>query len=194
MITLHRRELDFLHESNALENVVNIDHRDPKNASVDGGHAGAYIDAQDRARCRVGLRAVDVARWQRWIVEEQVAFGHAVAPARAELPAHVHAAIADVNAQLAGAASAADVIGELLHRFAIGPTFEASGRTARVIASYVATWCGLPIVVFHAAERPQLFAAQRGLATMRAFVSERIRDTGPVSASNLWFRAAPLGL
>ena len=200
MITLQRRELDFLHESNAIENIVNIDYRDPRNVSVDGGQAGAYIDAQDRARCRVGLRGIDVRRWQRWIIEEQIAYGHAVAPARVEVPPHVHGLLADINAHLAvaegleGADTAAAIIGELMHRFATTQTFEGAGRTARLIASYVATWCALPIVVFRASERPLLFAAQRGLATMRAFVSERLRDASYVSAGNSSRCFAPLGL
>jgi hypothetical protein len=200
MIMLQRRELDFLHESNAIENIVNIDYRDPRNVSVDGGLVGAYIDAQDRAHCRVGLRVIDISRWQRWIVEEQIAHGHAVAPSRVEVPPHVHAVLADLNAHLAvadgleGVDTAAVIIGEVLHRFAMTQTFEGAGRVARVIASYVATWCALPIVVFRASDRPLLFAAQRGLATMRAYVTERLREASYVSAGNSLRCFAPLGL
>jgi hypothetical protein len=150
MIMLHRREVDFLHKSNAIEHIVNIDYRDPRNVSVDGGHVAAYVDAQDRARCRVGLRGAEVGRWQRWIVEEQIAYGHAAAPARAEVPAVVRDVLVDVNAQLAGAArhapeAALAIIGELMCRFA-AMAFEAKGRTARLVASHVATWCGLPLL------------------------------------------------
>jgi hypothetical protein len=200
MITLHRREAEFLHESNAIESIANIDYREPRNVSVDGGHVGAYVDAQDRAHCRVGLRVSDLCRWQRWIIAEQLAYGHAVAPMRVEVPAHVHAVLVDLNAHLAvadgieGIDPAAAIIGEMMYRFAMTQTFEAAGRTARLIASYVATWCGLPIVVFRASERAQMFAALRGLATMRAYATDRLREASYVSAGNSCRVGAPLGL
>ena len=73
---LSARDLEFLHESNAIEDIVNIDYADPANAQAGRGHVGAYLSMREAVAANRVIGLEDVCRWQRWITEEQTRFGH----------------------------------------------------------------------------------------------------------------------
>lgn len=59
------RELEFLRESNAIEDIGNIDYSDPENARPDQGHVGAYLEARDAAQRRRLIAIDDICRCKR---------------------------------------------------------------------------------------------------------------------------------
>jgi hypothetical protein len=73
---LSARELEFLRESNAIEEIENIDYADPANAQPGSGHVGAFLDMREVAARQRPVGLDDICRWQRWITEEQTRFGH----------------------------------------------------------------------------------------------------------------------
>jgi hypothetical protein len=48
-VDLDGRALFFLHESNAIESIRNIDYRRPENARAGAGQVSAFLDSQERA-------------------------------------------------------------------------------------------------------------------------------------------------
>jgi len=206
MTELSSREYEFLRESNAIEDIVNIDYRVTGNAELDRGHVGAYAEAQEKARRRVGLTTDDICRWQRWITSEQIEFAHSlpaggsgtlrspryphdvmvgshVAPSFEDVPQLIDGLLADLNARVASVGQtpadfeAADALGELFQRFeAIHPFVDGNGRTGRLLANYVATIHGLPILIFRVSERESFYRAHRSKMAMRVFMADKIRE------------------
>jgi len=76
--SLDTRQLSFLHESNAIEDINNIDYADLRNARPGQGHAGAFMESQQMGVQRYLLQLADICRWQRMLTEEQLRFGHDV--------------------------------------------------------------------------------------------------------------------
>lgn len=73
---LSTRELEFLRESNAIEDIDNIDYAVAANAQPGRGHVGAFLEMREAASSHRLISLDDVCRWQRWITEEQAQFGH----------------------------------------------------------------------------------------------------------------------
>ena len=200
------RALDFLHESNAIEDITNIDYRQAGNAHVDRGHFGAYADSQSKARSREALSIDVFCQWQRWLTEEQVSFGHPlpsggagtlrspeyprnvrvgshIAPSFEDVPELLRALLLDLNTRIARLpdpvedVDIADTLGEFFQRFeAIHPFVDGNGRTGRLLANYITTACRIPIVVFRLSERDTFYAAHRSKMAMRVFMADKIRE------------------
>ena len=186
---LGARANEFLRESNAIEDIDNIDYDLPENAKTDRGHLGALADSQTMAEARIPLSIDDICRWQRWLTEEQTRFGHTlpargsgtirspqypmnvrvgfhIAPSFEEVPQLLATLVADLNTRVSGTAYnpadviIADMMGEFFQRFeAIHPFVDGNGRTGRLLANYIATVCDLPIVIFRFNEREAFYAA-----------------------------------
>lgn len=200
------RALEFLHESNAIEDITNVDYNLPQNAATDRGHFGALLDSQGKAESRAPLSIDDICRWQRWLTEEQVLFGHHlppggagtlrspqypmnvrvgfhIAPSFEEVPQLLLRLLADLNARVAplpfhpNEVDAVDAMGEFFQRFeAIHPFVDGNGRTGRLLANYLATVYKLPLVVFRFSERETFYAAHRSKLAMRIFMADKIRE------------------
>jgi len=76
MNRLDGRSLRFLQESNAIEEITNIDYADPQTAIPGKGHAGAFLESQQMGAQRRLLTLEDICRWQGMLAEEQLRFGH----------------------------------------------------------------------------------------------------------------------
>jgi hypothetical protein len=74
MSPLTPRELELLRESDAIDAINDIDYSSA--ASPEQGHAGALVDALERARAGNPLELGDVCRWQGLIAEERRRFGY----------------------------------------------------------------------------------------------------------------------
>lgn len=206
MIELSEREYEFLRESNAIEDILNIDYRDPSIMQGGAGHIAAYCDARERARNKAALTLKDLCQWQKWVVEEQLEFRHALpaggagvlrsqryphnvmvgsylAPSFEKVPALIDELLLDLNARVASLGpypedvDAADAIGTFLQRFeAIHPYVDGNGRLGRLIANYVAIVYTLPPIVFRVQERPAFYRAHRSKLAMRVFIADKIRE------------------
>lgn len=184
MTELTARELEFLHQSNAIEGIENIDYRD---ARSDTGHLAAFLDMRGRARRHLPLAVGDLCRWQKWITEEQLAFGHErpsdPGALRRDVLALIDELVDDINARLAvvgmfaNDVKVAEALGDLFQRFeAILPFVDGNGRTGRLLLGYVALRCHLPIIVVRASEKSAYEAAHRDRLAMRVFMADKMRE------------------
>ncbi|MEZ4361617.1 MAG: Fic family protein [Kofleriaceae bacterium] len=200
------RAIEFLHESNAIEDITNVDYTLPQNAATDRGHFGAFLDSQRKAEARIPLSIDDLCQWQRWLTEEQTRFGHTlpaggagtlrspqypmnvrvgfhIAPSFEDVPQLLATWLSDLNIRVASISPysedfmAADALGEFFQRFeALHPFVDGNGRTGRLLANYLATAYGLPIIVFRLNERDAFYAAHRSKMAMRVFMADKIRE------------------
>lgn len=203
MTKLTARELELLHESNAIEDIVNIDYRV---VAGDAGHVAAYLDARARAMAQQRLAVEDLCRWQRWITEEQRAFGHPMPPGGAgvlrgpsyphdvmvgghvaapyaQVPELVALFVDDVNARIDAVGSfpedadLAALLGDLFQRFqAIHPFVDGNGRTGRLLLAYLALRLNLPVIVVRVADRSTFYPAHRSKLAMRVFMADKMRE------------------
>ncbi|MFO0575392.1 MAG: Fic family protein [Polyangia bacterium] len=201
MFTLDARALQFLHESNAIEEIHDIDYTKPENLYPGRGHAWALLDSQARALRRERLELEDICRWQRLLTEEQARYGHAI-PARGigrlrgpEAPFNVrvgnhiappwsdvqglmqkwlselHKKLEPLNPLVVNAVTAIEILGDFFQRFeAIHPFVDGNGRTGRLIANYLITYCRHPIIIFRSSERQFFYEAHRSKMAMRCFM------------------------
>ena len=73
---LDHRTIDFLSESNAIENITEIDYTKPENRKEDQGHYGALIRVKNLAIDQKQLTLEELCRWQALLTEEQTLHGH----------------------------------------------------------------------------------------------------------------------
>lgn len=178
MEQFNKRALEFLHESNAIEDITSIDYTLPANCQPGRGHAGAFLDSQEMARKPQPLTVEDLCRWQRMLCEEQ----H-IAPSFDEVPGKVATMVTELNQRLKPLSQYVDVqlavelVGDFFQRFeAMHPFVDGNGRTGRLLANYIVTYCGYPIFVFRASERASFHAAHRSKLAMRCFMADKIRE------------------
>lgn len=207
--SLDPRALQFLHESNAIEDIHNIDYADAQNAIPGQGHAGAFWEALRTGAERRLLEIADICRWQRMLTAEQQRFGHQmipqgvgclrslevpfnvrvgshVAPPFFEVPELMSAWLSDLHRHLkaipplaeeALGLGPAELLGDFFQRFeAIHPFVDGNGRTGRLIACYLSTFCRIPFPIFRASERPTYYAAHTSKLAMRCFMADKIRE------------------
>ncbi len=202
-VELDKRSLEFLQESNAIEDIRNIDYKRAEYRHPGKGHVGAYIRSQELARQRAPLDQVEICRWQGLITDEQTSFGHSiasdgvgrlrccdvrvggyVAPPFAEVPALLQAWLGDLNGIVREIKEGRrndvlgpDVLGDFFQRFeAIHPFVDGNGRTGRLVANYIATVVDAPIIVFRVSERETFYAAHRSKMAMRCFMADKYRE------------------
>ncbi len=146
-MTLSERELEFIRESSAIEDITNIDYRMRAREAEDQGHVGAWLIIKRLAREGEPLTLSALERAQGLLLEEQRRFGHPVprggagvirspkngidvrvgghiAPSFTEVPALIEAWLHDYNAARAPLAHVARsdyelvmTLGALFQRF-----------------------------------------------------------------------------
>jgi Fic family protein len=195
---LDRRSLQFLHESNAIEEITCFDYTQSEPGKLQG-HVAAFLHSQQLAGSRRPFSAVDLCWWQQLIVLEQrqarievpdiaigkfrsgfapfnVGIGNYVPPSFARVPELMQAWMRDLRTHLLddevlAPPLLADLCGEMLQRFeAVHPFVDGNGRVGRLIVNYLLAYWAHPIVIFHAHERLRFFEAHRSKAEMRSFM------------------------
>jgi Fic family protein len=195
---LDARSLQFLHESNAIEDITCFDYTKSEPGKLQG-HVAAFLHSQQLARSRRPFSAVDLCWWQQLIVLEQrqarievpalaigkfrsgfapfnVGVGNYVPPSFARVPELMQAWMRDLRTHLLddehlAPPPLADLCGEMLQRFeAVHPFVDGNGRVGRLIVNYLLAYWQQPIVVFRANERLRFFEAHRSKADMRSFM------------------------
>jgi Fic family protein len=195
---LQPRELQFLHQSNAIEQITCFDYGLSEPGKLQG-HVVAYLHSQQLARTRRLVSAVDLCWWQQLIVLEQrqaridvpegaigrfrsdfapfnVGVGNYVPPSFARVPELMQLWLRDLRTHLLDdedptLAQLADLCGEMLQRFeAVHPFVDGNGRVGRLIVNYLLTFWRHPIAVFSVDERQRFFEAHRSQADMRCFM------------------------
>lgn len=68
---LHRHALAFLHESNALDDILNI--RENEGSSLTRGHVGGLIASHAKAEAGQPITVQDLCEWQRLIPKNRCA-------------------------------------------------------------------------------------------------------------------------
>jgi hypothetical protein len=195
---LAARELRFLHESNAIEQITCFDYTRSEPGRLHG-HVAAFLHSQQLARSQRLVSAIDLCWWQQLIVLEQrqasiempvqaigrfrsgfvpynVGIGGYVPPSFARVPELMQGWLRDLRTYLLDEGEvtpprAADLCGNLLQRFeAVHPFVDGNGRVGRLVVNYLLTFWQQPIAVFCVADRDRFFAAHRSKAEMRAFM------------------------
>lgn len=221
---LAARALEMLRESNAIENITNIDYSRADLRKPSQGHFGALMDSQSMAKAHKALTVDDLCRWQGMISAEQVKFGHSIAPEAIgklrspslpinvrvgshiapsydQVPQLVTELVDGLNKRLAMLPYPADTVpmvellGDIFQQFeAIHPFVDGNGRTGRLLLNYLATWCDSPLIVIRANERPTYYPAHSSKMAMRCFLAKKIQEVVADFDGRLLFRDQDYGL
>jgi Fic family protein len=207
---LDARALEFLHQSNAIEDITCLDYTQSREGQLQG-HVAAFLHSQQLARIRKPVSAVDLCYWQQLIVLEQrqarlhipddavgmfrsgfapynVGVGAYVPPSFSRVPELMQVWLRDLRARLLdddtlSAAPLADLCGDMLQRFeAIHPFVDGNGRVGRLIVNYLMVYWQHPLLVVRADEREIFFAAHRSKAEMRQFMRLKMLNARALSS------------
>ncbi len=200
---LDSRALEFLKESNAIEQIYGIEYG-PSATGLLQGHATAFVHSQQLALARRPMSAIDLCYWQQLIVLEQrqarleippdaigrfrsgfapynVGVGNYVPPSFTLVPDLMQAWVRDLRTHLVDGDAeldmhqVADICGDMLQRFeAIHPFVDGNGRVGRLIANYLLSFWRQPIVVFREVDRDGFFDAHRSKSAMRQYMRRMI--------------------
>lgn len=199
------RDLEFLRESNLIENIKNIDYTQESFRVSGQGHWGAYIASQQMARLRLPISIGILCRWHTMITQEQLQQGHEmpregigrlrgpelpinvrvgiyIPPRYEEVPRKIENFVVDLNRILNDTGRTEDsavveILGDAYQHFeAIHPFVDGNGRIGRILVNYLATWYGYPIIVFRASERTQFYEAHESKRRMRCFIGGKVME------------------
>lgn len=198
--------IHFLNESNRIEDIKEIDYHNRAYQKTDKGHFGAFILSQESALKKEPLTIKMIRTWQRLITKEQLplgyhledsAVGHIrnpnnpvnvrigkhIPPSFNDVPTHLDALVEKINDALKNREQFADdkafcqFLGASFQRYEwIHPFADGNGRSGRLLAGYIATFCDRPIIVFESEmiERNRYYAAHDSEEKMAAFMESKL--------------------
>lgn len=202
------RMIDFLNESNRIEGITQINYYDPNFQTLHQGHFGALIHSQQLALEHEPLSHRHITYWQSLLTREQVQAGHHIEdeeighirsyslpknvrigrhipPDYSHVPTLLTHLIEEINEglkdqeKLRNDAEYSKFLGRSFQKFeSIHPFCDGNGRTGRLLAAYIATFCGRPIVVFQSdmSEKNNYYQAHETVEKMTRFMAKKIQE------------------
>jgi len=170
------------------------------------GHFGAFVDSQQLAQAKQPLTFRKIKYWQELLTREQLLLGHPIEEAaighirNPSLPKNVRIAnhippdfsevatlldylIEQINEglkdqnKLKEDGEYCQFLGRSFQKFeSIHPFMDGNGRTGRLMANYIATYCDRPIIVFNSemVERNEYYKAHSSAKEMSDFMAKKI--------------------
>ncbi len=175
---INGHNIRFLTESNGIEDIKEIDYRNPQYQQAGKGHFGAFILSQESASKKEPLTVKMIRTWQRLITEEQLPFGYHleneavghirhmanpvnvrigkhIPPSYEDVPTLLDALVEKINESLKNREQFKDdtafceFLGTSFFKYEwIHPFADGNGRSGRLLANYIAAFCDRPIIVF----------------------------------------------
>lgn len=208
MFNVTRRDLHFLNESNKIEGIHEIDYNNLNYQVVNAGHYGAFVDSQTAALEHKPLTVKMIAEWQKLITLEQltvgeeieaneignirgpkvqknVRIGKHIPPNWENVPAFISALVDNINDDLVNPSLKYDhvkfceVLGRSFQNFeAIHPFADGNGRTGRLLANYIATYCNRPRIIFSSEyiQKNRYYDAHKSGNAMCSFMATKIQE------------------
>lgn len=107
-------------------------------------------------------------------------------PDYSQVPALLETLIDDLNQRLqqtkdhveeTDVVFTAALLGDMLQKFEeIHPFVEANGRLGQLIANYIVSWFGFPILIFRVSEKAEFYAAHKSALAMRIFMAKKMQE------------------
>jgi Fic family protein len=191
--------LEFLHQSNAIEQIYSLNYKRSTAAHLQG-HAAAYLNSQSLGKAHKIISHIDLCYWQQLIVLEQayvhlqiprkavgrfrseltpynVGVGEYIPPSFMRVPDLMRVWMSDLRAGLLDRVAYPDInymasfCGGMLQRFeAIHPFVDGNGRVGRLFVNYCLSYWGHDPVIFYEKERETFFAAHATKLAMASFL------------------------
>jgi Fic family protein len=214
------RMIQFLNESNRIEGIYEIDYHDTVFQKIDKGHFGALVDSQQLAVEQKPLTIRKIKEWQALLTREQKLFGHDIEekeighirshslPKNVRVGSHIPPDYSDVpilldflverineglkdQEALKDDAKYCEFLGRSFQEYeSIHPFADGNGRSGRLIANYIATYCKRPIIVFDSeySEKNRYYEAHKTGEKMAQFMAKKVQDTIFGSKGDILFR------
>jgi hypothetical protein len=186
------RMLHFVNESNRIEDIEPINCNKDEGFKI-SGHFEALIASQVSASNREPLSLRKIEHWQNLLKKDQ---STPLAPGKElkenalgsadeanvseikELIAYINTAL-DYPDQLQDDLEYCVFLATVLQRFeSLNLSIECRGKVARLLANYIATYCGRPIVIFNSdeEEKNQYSRACQSPRNMAYFIAQKIQE------------------
>lgn len=212
---INQRSLEFLRESDAIDNITNIDYELLQNRQFKKGHCGAFQHSQRLARNHQPLTVKEICKWQEMITSEQITYGHKVSveivghlrspklpininaedhvsPSYDEVPNLMEVLLSSLNKRLTEEKSFPNIVeivcilSDFFQQFvALKPFAEANGRTGRLFLNYIATWFKCPLIIMRGDDQYSIHHAHHNKYAMRLFLGKKIQEVALNQEGNL---------
>ncbi len=175
---------------------------------ADRGHFGAFVLSQQEALNREPLSVKKIRQWQALITREQISLGEHIEeneighirspslrknvrigkhipPSFDQVPTRLDYLVERINEALKHPEKMDDdaqfckFLGSVFQEFeSIHPFADGNGRTGRLLANYIATFCNRPIIVFDSeyAQRNIYYKAHDTPEAMILFMTKKIKE------------------
>lgn len=180
------RAIEFLTESSKIDD-ISINYTSPEHQTVGKGYFGAFIDSQADATKREPLNLHKIVHWQQMIADEDLSKleDPSYSESKEKNLSSLSNLLIQVNQSLEERkwyddAEFCKIVGNSLKEFTELHPFldKENGKMARLIANYLATYCGKPLLVFKStsSEKDAYQIAIASPQGMWIFIAQKIQE------------------